>query len=176
MISGVLLLAMAGVFAAGAADTNISLKLSGPDCLHIGTNSFLMDADGLSEQKLADACASHVGEGHLWTREELLSQAARLSRPLQTVEEETISAGSDSSGDAHLPSVRISTAFLDRLNLNPLKHGPVARSKLEMDLESGGIGLQAVEMGFDDRRLWLIHTPSTDETEGSMGVELKLRW
>ena len=36
--------------------------------------------------------------------------------------------------------------------------------------------LHAVEVGFEEQKLWLIHTPATDETEGAMGVELKLRW
>lgn len=115
--------------------------------------------------------------GGLFSGTEILREAVKLSKPLQTVESDSLDSGEEVSSDRTSSSVRISTDFLDRLHLNPLKnHGPVLRSKLEMDLESGGLGLQTVEMGFEDRKLWLIHTPSTDETEGTMGVELKLRW
>ena len=103
--------------------------------------------------------------------EDVVHRVVRLGRPLLPSGEE--------GGDVALertPGLQISTEFLERLHLNPLKGGPVARSRLEMDPATGGLGLQKLEMGFEDRGLWLIHIPSTGETEGSMGVELKLRW
>jgi len=125
----------------------------------------------LQEQEWSGEAALVHKDSPSWSGEEMVRQAIRLGRPLLPAAGEESVSEMDKS-----PALQISTEFLERLHLNPMKGGAVARSRLEMDPDTGGIGLRKLEMGFEGRGLWLIHTPSTDETEGSMGLELKLRW